>query len=488
MVKRILVCDDDPGLSEIVSSFLGSEGYDVQLSADGRDAIQRIGTFEPDVLITDIQMPGMDGFELLQRCQEMRPDCSVVMMTGYGSVEAAGKAKELGALHYLQKPFPPEDLINILDRLEKGARSSGVMEKRFPSMVGESPAMKEVFSKILQVAGTDLAVLVQGETGTGKELVSTAIHRLSFRNRGPFVTVNCATLEHDLFESELFGHTAGAFTGATRARDGLLSSASGGSIFLDEIGEISRKSQAKLLRAIESGELRRLGETRSRQVDVRVIAATNVPLRAAAAAGDFRSDLFFRLAAFTIQIPALRDRRTDIPLLATALLKRSAKADHRAELGLSSAAIDRLMSYDWPGNVRELDNTVRAAAVACVNAKRDVITADDIALPELSPQGLEANGGAAPMPGASPVVGAPTAERSLQPEIHLPDIREDGSNNYRKLRDALVKDFDERFFTRLLRFTGGNISRAARISGLDRKRLREKLTAVHLNAKDFRER
>lgn len=515
MVQRILVADDDPRLANMVAGFLKQQGYELDLTEDGVSALARMGSFKPDVLITDVRMPSLDGFALLQQVQENFPNCAVVVMTGYGSVEDAVRAKQYGALHYLQKPFAPEDLLNILERLKKGARPSKSKEgEQFPEIVGESPAMREVFSRILQIANTDLSVLIQGETGTGKELVSGAIHRLSFRNSGRFVIVNCATLEHDLFESELFGHAAGAFTGATRAKEGLLEAASGGTLVLDEVGEISKKTQAKLLRAIETGEIRRLGETKTRTIDTRVVAATNVPLRQAAARGDFRSDLFFRLAAFTIVIPPLRNRRSDIPLLARALLRRTATADRRSSLDISDSGMNKLMSYDWPGNVRELMNIIRASAVTALNQQESVIDTSHIFLPRSSDYGM--GGGSAPAKfvsdtpatpvAATPVAATPVAATPLEsyapPAPTTANLREvpatantspelaafdfDQSENYRTLRDELIRRFDRHYFSKLLTKTSGNISKAARISGLDRKRLREKLHDAGLSADDFR--
>lgn len=511
MVQRILVADDDERLATMVADFLKQQGYELELSSDGASALARLGKFKPDVLITDIQMPTLDGFTLLKHTVQTYPKCAVVVMTGYGSLEDAGKAKQFGAFDYLQKPFPPDDLLAILERIKKvGANQGSDDSDQFPEMIGESAAMKEVFSRILQVANTDLAVLIQGETGTGKELVSTAIHRLSFRNRGQFVVVNCATLEHDLFESELFGHTQGAFTGATHAKEGLLAAASGGTIFLDEIGEITKKSQAKLLRAIETGEIRRLGETKARKVDARVVAATNIPLRRAAAEGHFRSDLFFRLAAFTIVLPPLKQRRSDIPILARALLKRTAAADRRDPLEINDGAMNRLMEYDWPGNVRELQNLLRAAAISCVNQKTNVMGPDHLLLPgfgfgeQVTPMthpGFTPTAAPAPQaaqPFQSPPVFAPSQPPNsslgtgITPRVEKVDaidfsaINFKESESYKAVRDELIKNFDRQYFSQLLTQTNGNVSKAARIAGLDRKRLREKLVAAGLEIEDFR--
>lgn len=552
MTQKILVADDDERLASMVANFLKTQGYQIEIVADGATALAKLGTFKPDVLITDVQMPALDGFTLLKHAQESYPNCAVVVMTGYGSVEAAGRAKQFGALHYLQKPFPPEDLVNILSRLKSGAKAAPNPGDQFPEIIGESREMREVFSKILQVANTDLSVLVQGETGTGKELVATAIHRLSFRNRGRFVVVNCAELNTELFESELFGHVRGAFTGATTNRDGLMAAASGGSLFLDEIGEIDKRNQAKLLRALETGEIRRVGDTKPLKVDIRFVAATNVPLRRAAAEGEFRSDLFFRLAAFTIELPPLRERREDIPLLANSLLKGISEESRIPLPELGDNAIDRLMQHHWPGNIRELKNCLAMAMMNCVNAKSSVLTADHIMLTSASQYGADVNPMAHPgyrgfgksdlAPAKpDPVKKAPSPERGfdrtkrrisssfydlppkikpdptnqeyrrnsgifekpVNPEIaktqvfvdknngktylELPDIDMTKTDiDYRQLRDDLLKRFDNTFFSRLLTKTRGNISKAARITSLDRKRLREKITGADLSADDFR--
>jgi DNA-binding NtrC family response regulator len=488
MVQRILVADDDERLSEMVSDFLSQRGYEVKRVSDGVSALAQLGKFKANVLITDIQMPTLDGFTLLKLARQSHPECAVVVMTGYGSLEDAGKAKQYGAFDYLQKPFPPNDLLAILDRIkQQGAQAGTDPGAQFPDMIGDSPAMREVFSRILQVANTDMAVLIQGETGTGKELVSTAIHRLSFRNRGQFVVVNCATLENDLFESEVFGHAEGAFTGASRAKEGLMAAASGGTIFLDEIGEISKKNQAKLLRAIESGEIRRLGDTKARKVDARVVAASHVPLRQASASGEFRSDLYFRLAAFTIVIPPLRERREDIPLLARALLKRAAIADHRELLEISDETMNSLVEYDWPGNVRELANLLRGSAVACINEKSNTLQPRHLRLPGFGIYGAESSSMRRPLfDAAETKKPASPEEAPKSPSLALPDLDFEEPSSYRNIRAELIKGFDRKYFTKLLTRTHGNVSKAARIAGLDRKRLREKLVAAGLSIEDFR--
>jgi DNA-binding NtrC family response regulator len=280
-------------------------------------------------------------------------------------------------------------------------------------------------------------------------------------------------LEHDLFESELFGHSAGAFTGAMRAKEGLLSAASPGTLFLDEIGEMSKRSQAKLLRSIETGELRRLGETKSVKVDVRIVAATNRRLRWLASEGAFRSDLFFRLAAFTIDLPPLRDRKTDIPLLARALLRRGHASASGFGVELSDDAVGALCEYGWPGNVRELQNTVRSAAVRCVNDDSERIEVRHLMLSQF--EDFQAG-----------MQGPKVATQDSASELDFKALRLGDAGSYRGLREEIVRNFDRRYFTQLLTETGGNVSKAARLAGLDRKRLREKLGTVGLAADDFR--
>lgn len=506
MVRRILVADDDDRLATMVSCFLAQRGYDVEVASDGATALARLGTFSPDVLITDVQMPALDGFTLLRQAHASYPDCAVVVMTGYGSVDDAGRAKQYGALHYLQKPFPPDDLVNILERLEQGAKASATQSEQFPEIIGESRAMREVFSKILQVANLDMSVLIQGETGTGKDLVAMAVHRLSFRSRGRFVVVNCAELNTDLFESELFGHVKGSFTGADRNKEGLLLAADGGTLFLDEVGELDKRNQAKLLRALESGEVRRVGDTKSQKTDVRFVAATNMPLRRASAEGSFRSDLFFRLAAFSIELPPLRERREDIPLLAKAFLKRIAADRSKPMLELSVSGLDKLYQHRWQGNVRELRNALALAEVNATNKRHPRIEADDIILPDLSlnisidpmahpgykPEGASRlfqpilHAGAPGPAAAGPFVQGEDSE--TWPLTPLPKIDFDSGDlpSYRDLRGELLRRFDRAYFSRLLERTHGNVSKASRLAGLDRKRLRGKIEEAGMKFDDFR--
>ena len=362
MVRRILVCDDDQRLARLVGGFLGQRGYEVDIVADGDQALEALERLEPNVLITDVQMPGLDGFELLRRVRSTNPACAVIMMTGYGSVEAAGRAKQLGALHYLQKPFPPEDLLNILDRLKKGAQPFAA-RARFPEMVGESAGMREVFAKILQVANSDLSVLVTGETGTGKGEVAKAIHQMSPRRDRAFVETNCGALPDSIVESELFGHERGAFTGASTSRKGRFELADEGTLFLDEVGDLSGATQVKLLRVIQSGEFERVGGSQTLRVDTRLITATNRNLEEMVEEGSYRQDLFYRLNVVAIKIPPLRECRDDIPLLVNEFLREFCVENDKELRGMSPEVMDLLTDYYWPGNVRELKNCLEGMVV-----------------------------------------------------------------------------------------------------------------------------
>ena len=370
---RVLVVDDKENILKLFARILG-DAYEVTSAADGGRAISLIGGQEFDVIVTDLRMPGADGFEVLRAAKARSPETEVVMMTAYATVQDAVTAMKEGAYDYLQKPFDPDDatlvIARALERKRLRAQADSLRRElegvySFHNLVGKSAPMKDVYQLLEQASKLEITVLLNGETGTGKELAARAVHYHSARKERRFVPVNCGALPSELVESELFGHARGAFTGAVGAKPGLFEEAEGGTIFLDEIGELPLPVQVKLNRVLQEREIRRVGDNRPTQVDVRVIAATHRDLKAEVAAGRFREDLFYRVNVFPVVLPALRDRREDIPLLATHFLEKHAGVLRKDLSGIEADALRALTGYPWPGNVRELENAIeRAVAVA----------------------------------------------------------------------------------------------------------------------------
>jgi two-component system, NtrC family, response regulator HydG len=367
---KVLVVDDQKNMRATTAIVLRQAGHVVEEAADGAAAIQRVQQEAFDVVLTDLRMTGVDGMDVLRGVQRSAPETQVIVMTAYGTIESAVEAIRRGAYDFLAKPFKEDELLLRIDKaLEKrrlvGEVSllAGEFRRRYglEHIVGRSEAVHDLLDRVVRVAPTDATVLISGESGTGKELVARALHVASRRGDKPFVPVNCAAITETLLESELFGHAKGSFTGATRARRGLFEEANGGTLFIDEIGETSPGFQAKLLRALQEGEIRRVGESTPVQVDVRVIAATNQDLRRAISERRFREDLFYRLAVVPLRIPPLRERREDIPLLAAHFLQRFVLRTG-AQKSLSADAVARLLEHRWPGNVRELENMIEQAA------------------------------------------------------------------------------------------------------------------------------
>ncbi|MBV8762902.1 MAG: sigma-54-dependent Fis family transcriptional regulator [Deltaproteobacteria bacterium] len=402
---RILVVDDEANARTALGDLLRDAGFEVEIAADAFKALGKYDAFDPHVVVTDLHMPGMDGIELVKQIREKEAPAEVIVITAFGDVETAVEAMRVGAVDYMTKPVRFDELLIVLDKvLEMGRlrHETRVLRARLrdrlnpTNIIGSAPVMQNVFEIIEQVAPTTATVLITGESGTGKELVANAIHQRSPRASGPFVKLHCAALAESLLESELFGHEKGSFTGAMARKDGRFSMADGGTLFLDEIGEISPSIQVKLLRFLQEREFERVGGTQTLKVDVRVVAATNRDLQAEVAGGRFREDLYYRLNVVTIDMPALRDRRTDIPALAQSFLARYAKANDKPIDGFDPTALEYLASYDWPGNVRELENAVERAVVLC---KGPLIEAKHLP-PRLKPATL-ARLGAPVIPGAS---------------------------------------------------------------------------------------
>ena len=372
-MKKILVVEDEQTLREGIVTALNDRGWHVAAAADGAEALRMLEGELFDVLVTDYKMPESDGMDVLRRCKQINESTAVLMMTAYGTVESAVEALKTGAWDYIVKPFELEELElkvekalehrRLLARVEAYDRETII--PRFENIVGESSRMKEVFTTIRKVAHSNATVLILGETGVGKELVAHALHRNSSRAEQPFVKMNCAALHENLLESELFGHERGAYTGADRQRTGRFELANGGTIFLDEIGNMSLSTQAKVLRVLQEREFERLGGTRTIKVDVRVIAATNLKLELAIEEGRFREDLFYRINVVTIRVPPLRERREDILPLAKHFIDEAAAEIKKDLRGIDPGAVRMLNRHTWPGNIRELQNTMERAVLLC---------------------------------------------------------------------------------------------------------------------------
>jgi len=363
-MARILIVDDEASIRDALRQLFEYEEHEVRTAADGEEALAAVAEFRPHVTFLDVKMPGLDGLEVLERFRAEERSAPVVMISGHGTIDTAVEATRKGAFDFLEKPLDTDRiLVTLRNALEMRGLSESVdrlrseVESRH-EIVGDSFEIRRVVERIERVAPTDARVLIVGENGTGKELVARAIHRLSDRAEGPFVEVNCAAIPSELIESELFGHAKGAFTGAVAEREGRFQQADGGTLFLDEVGDMALAAQAKVLRALEEGKVTRVGGSRAVEVDVRVVAATNKELEEEIEADRFREDLFYRLNVVPLQIPPLRERREDIPMLVRHFVESTARADRIAPKEFSEGAIKRLMGLDWPGNVRELRNTV----------------------------------------------------------------------------------------------------------------------------------
>jgi DNA-binding NtrC family response regulator len=369
---KILIVDDEANARAALSEILREEGYETETAADGFKALGKLGAFAPDLILTDLKMPGLDGIGLLEEVRTASPTAVVVVMTAFATIDSAVDAIKKGAENYLTKPLDPATIVAVVERAMEKARlraETAVLRERlrernaFEHIVGEHPSMRELLRTIEQVGPSRSSVLIQGESGTGKELIAVALHRNSPRAGAPFVRLHCAALAEGLLESELFGHERGAFTGAIGRREGRFKQADGGTLFLDEVSEIPPATQVKLLRFLQEREFERVGGNETLKVDVRVLAATNVDLRERIKRGAFREDLYYRLNVITLQIPPLRERKSDIPLLAHFFLRRYAQENGKALKGFADDAIDRLLNYPWPGNVRELEHAIERAVV-----------------------------------------------------------------------------------------------------------------------------
>ncbi len=398
--QRVLVVDDEPKMQRVLEIMLHKMGHEVLLAGDGQAALALAQREAVDLVMTDLRMPGMDGIALLSALRAHGVNVPVILLTAYGTVESAVTAMKQGAYDYILRPFDVEAVEVVVTRAlaqERVQRENQFLreeiEKGWGEFIGRSAAMQQQYELIRQVAGSTTSVLITGETGTGKELAARAIHRASPRREALFVPINCAAIPIELLESELFGHTKGAFTGADKERTGKFEMADGGTVFLDEVTEMPVPLQAKLLRVLQENHIERLGSNRRAAIDIRVIAATNQDVRRALRQGTLREDLFYRLNVFTITMPPLRDRLEDIPLLADHFIEKHGPRLGRGHPTLSAEALLRLQSYAWPGNVRELENVIERALVLSRGEQievqhlpREIVTATEIAaLPEATP-------------------------------------------------------------------------------------------------------
>jgi DNA-binding NtrC family response regulator len=381
---RVLIVDDEANARDALAELLDDAGYSVSTAADGRTALLQMEQVDPDVVLTDLKMPGMDGLSLIEKGRPMAPHTTFIVMTAFATIDTAVQAIKLGAESYLTKPLELEAVMAIVDRALDRTRLSREAEQlrqrmddrlQFKNILGEHPSMQRLMKNIAQVARSRATVLIHGETGTGKELIAAAIHQNSKRKDKPFVRLNCASLSETLLESELFGHERGSFTGAVARREGRFKQADAGTLFLDEVSEIPMSVQIKLLRFLQEREFERVGGNETLKVDVRVVAATNRNLKQRVEDGRFREDLYYRLKVVQLDVPPLRVRRSDIPLLAHAFLRKYAGENERPIQGLTQEALEYLMIYPWPGNVRELENAIERAVVMC---EVDLIDRDDL--------------------------------------------------------------------------------------------------------------
>ncbi|MBT3343438.1 MAG: sigma-54-dependent Fis family transcriptional regulator [Gemmatimonadetes bacterium] len=460
MSERILVVDDEVDLAASCTRLLDSRGYGTGVAASAEEALEILSTEDFQLVLTDLKMPGMGGMELLRKVREASPEIQVLMMTAYSTVEDAVEAMRLGAVDFVPKPFTPDHLLIVIEKaLEKRTlrRENQSLKDQlsrhysFDNIIGKSSAMTQIFESIKKIAETDISVLITGASGTGKELIARSIHANSKRSSGPFVPINCGALPENLVESEIFGFEKGAFTSAARPKPGLLEEAHGGTFFLDEIGELPPSLQVKFLRVLEDGRFRRLGSNQEREVNVRLVCATNRNLEQVVDEGEFREDLYYRINTFPIHLPPLRERRDDIALLADHYLHVYSQKNGMNLATISPEAMDLLMGSEWRGNVRELQNVIERALV---------LASDDVVQPEDLPPSVKKSEG---------------TSAGDHPEFYL-DLP------FKDAKEHLIEDFEKRYIVEVLKSFKGNISRSAEHSGIDRRSLHRLLSKYHIDA------
>lgn len=443
---RVLVVDDEEIVCESVKRILEEEGYEVEVALSGFEAFDKIAVNPYDIVITDLKMPGMDGMEVLRRLRREYPNTIVIMITGFSTVETAVEAMKLGAFDYIPKPFTPDEVSVVVKKaveqknllLENIYLRQELQEKYgFHNIVGKSKKMQEIYRIIAKVAPTDSTVLIYGQSGTGKELIARAIHFNSPRRDRQFVPVDCAVLSENLLESELFGHIRGSFTGAVTTKLGLFEIADGGTVFLDEVGNISLSIQAKLLRVLQEREFTPVGGTKSKKVDIRLIAATNKDLEKMIKEGTFREDLYYRINIVPIHLPPLKEREEDIPLLAMHFLRKYSEQMGKKIKGFSAEAMEKLMRYSWPGNVRELENVIERTVVMI---EEDMVKPEHIILPDKHRQ----NGF----------------------HIRIPMTSEELKEIKKQLREKAVEEIEKAFIINALERNQWNVTKASEEVGM----------------------
>ncbi len=462
METSLLIVDDEPDMLQLLKRSLEPDlNCRIHLASSGEEALKVLSDQQIDLVLADIKMPGMSGMELLEIIGKQYPRLTVVMMTAYGHIDMAVEAMKRGAYDFVTKPFDHDALIV---RLEKAVERSRLIREntrlqgrcreqdKFQNLVGKSPAMQKVFQAVDMVSKTDLTVLITGESGTGKDLTARAIHSLSHRSQGPFVAVNCPSVPENILESELFGYRKGAFTHATRDKVGLFQEANTGTIFLDEIGDISPTIQTKLLRVLQEKEIKPLGDTRSIHVDVRIIASTNQDLRSKIKRQEFREDFFYRLNVLPIRMPALRERVEDIPLLVSHLLEKHCSKLNRPKKMLAPELLEIFMRRDWEGNVREMENMILRGILFSAG---EIITPQDV--------GLSASEG-----------------RDFASEDEISQLA------YKQAKEQILNRFNKAYIGSLLTNTGGNVSAAARKCGLERQALQQIMRRYGIKADVYR--
>ena len=440
---KILLVDDDPGLLRLLSIRLRAEGYDVEAVESAHKALSVLNRFSPDLVITDLRMDKMDGIGLLRELQTRSPGLRVIIITAHGTIPDAVTATQHGAFGFLTKPIEKDELMSLVERALKVSGSAEVDEDWASQIITRNQVMKEVMQQAKMVAATDARVLITGESGTGKELLAQAIHNASDRRNKPFVAINCSAMAENLLESELFGHEKGAFTGATRSHDGLFRAAEGGTLMLDEIGDMPMRLQVKLLRVLQESQIRPVGSTEAVQIDVRVISATHRDLQELMGEGKFREDLYYRLNVVNIKLPTLDDRREDIPLLVADFLQQISRESDQERKVYAPEAVEMLVTAEWPGNVRQLFNVVR----------------QNVALSR------------------SPVISGELVQQSLGE--HAGKLA-----SFSDARD----EFTRNYLSQILQITMGNVSQAARLAKRNRTDFYKLLARHDLNPDQFKTR
>jgi DNA-binding NtrC family response regulator len=472
---RLLVVDDERGIVIALKGLFTKEGYEVETAESGEEALQKVKAGLFHVIITDLSMKGMSGLELLKQVRELDPACAVLMITAYGTQRIAVEAMKAGAEDYLPKPFDNDELRlkvrKVMETQLLKREHSQLLEQvrletgTFENMIGRSRAMMRVFETIDKVAPTDVTVLIRGESGTGKELVARATHFRSPRSRKPFIAVNCAAFSRELVESELFGHEKGSFTGAVARREGKFEAADGGTLFLDEIGDMALETQAKLLRVLQEKQFERIGGNQPFNVDVRIIAATNQDLEAMIAQGKFREDLYYRLKVVEIRVPAVRERREDVPLMVQHFIKEACQRFSTPEKQLSAEAMRACVEAPWKGNARSLKAAIEQAVILSSGAE---ITPEDL-FTGSEPEGDHA---------------APASSSGANHAAAASDGGE-SATTFREAKEKFVGDWERDFFIRALRATGGNISRAAERTGMYRQSFQQKMRELGITLADL---